>query len=173
MATLDGLRAIVGRDAGGDAVLGIDRFGKRGAEVGSVLGRHLAQTQIVQTLLGHGQADQPAPVLGHEVDGLRRDLFGGHSEVAFVFAVLVVDDHDHAAGADFLQRGLNIAEGRLSGHIDPDQNFNREGEVRCSLFAVSHSLLTFTLRFLMCHPDRRLQPERGPVVRPHWHALAN
>ena len=29
-----------------------------------------------------------------------RDLFGGHGEVAFVFAVLVVDEDDHAALAD-------------------------------------------------------------------------
>ena len=33
---------------------------------------------------------------GHEVDGLGRDLLGGHGEVALVLAVLVVDDHDHA-----------------------------------------------------------------------------
>jgi hypothetical protein len=39
-------------------------------------------------------------VLGHEVDGIGGDLFGGHGEVAFVFAVLVVDEDDHAALAD-------------------------------------------------------------------------
>ncbi len=39
---LDGVRAIVGRDAGGDAVPGVDRFGEGGAEVRGVLGRHLA-----------------------------------------------------------------------------------------------------------------------------------
>ena len=123
----DGLGSIIGRNSGADAILGVDGFGERGAEIRGVLGRHLSQPQIFQALLGHRQANQPAPVLGHKVDGLRRNLFGGHGEVAFVFAVLVVNDHDHAAGADFLQRGLNVAEGRLSGHIDPDENFNREG----------------------------------------------
>ena len=41
---------------------------------------------------------------GHEIDDFRRDLFGGDGEVAFVFAILVVDHDQHAAGADFLNR---------------------------------------------------------------------
>ena len=40
---LDGMRAIVGRNAGADAFPRIDRFGERGAEVGGVLRRHLAR----------------------------------------------------------------------------------------------------------------------------------
>ena len=71
---------------------------------------------MVQPLLGHGETDQPASMLGHEVDGLGRDLLGGHGQIAFVLAVFVVDDNDHAAGADFLQRGFDIAEWRVSGH---------------------------------------------------------
>jgi hypothetical protein len=46
----------------------------------------------------HRQADQPAAVTRHEVDRLRRDLRGGHRQVALVLAILVVDDHDHPAG---------------------------------------------------------------------------
>ena len=82
----------------------------------SVLRRHLPEAQVLQPLLGHGQADQAASVLGHEVDGFGRDLLGGHRQVAFVLAVLVVDDHDHAAGADLLQRGLDIAEWGMGRH---------------------------------------------------------
>ena len=81
-----------------------------------VLSRHLAEAKIVEALFGHGEADQPATVLGHEVDGFRRDLFGGHGQVALVLAVFVVDDHDHAAGADLLQRGFDVTEGGMSGH---------------------------------------------------------
>ena len=56
----NGVRAIVGRDAGRDAVFGVDGFGERGAEVGGVLRRHLAEPEIVEPLLGHGEADQAA-----------------------------------------------------------------------------------------------------------------
>ena len=41
------------------------------------------------------EADEAAPVRGHEVDGLGRDLLGGDAEVALVLAVLVVDEDDH------------------------------------------------------------------------------
>ena len=50
------------------------------------------------------EADEPAPVHRHEVDGLGRDLVGGHREIAFVLAVLVVDQDDHLAGADLVER---------------------------------------------------------------------
>ena len=44
-----------------------------------------------------GRQIEAAAVAGHEVDDLGRDLLGGDGEVALVLAVLVVDDHDHAA----------------------------------------------------------------------------
>ena len=37
-------------------------------------------------------ADEPAPVHGHEVHGVGRDELGRHREVALVLAVLVVDE---------------------------------------------------------------------------------
>ena len=49
-------------------------------------------------------------MLGHEIDGVRRDLFGGQGEVAFVLAVLVVHDDDHASGADLFNGGFNVAK---------------------------------------------------------------
>ena len=53
---------------------------------------------------GHGNADQAAPVLGHEVDGLGRHSVGRHDEIALVLPVLVVDDDDHLALADLVDR---------------------------------------------------------------------
>ena len=41
---------------------------------------------------------------GHEVDGLGRDAFGGHGEIAFVFAVFVVHHDQHAPGAKLFDR---------------------------------------------------------------------
>ncbi len=89
---------------------GVDGFGEGGAEVRGVLGRHGEQAKVVEALLGHGETDQAAAVFGHEVDGFGGDLLGGHGEIAFIFAVFVVDDDDHAAGADLLDRGLDVAE---------------------------------------------------------------
>ncbi len=72
---------------------------------------------MVEALLGHGEADQAASMLGHEVDGFGRDLLGGERDVAFVLAVLVVDDDDHAAGADLLDGSGNVGKG-LGAHDD-------------------------------------------------------
>ena len=53
----------------------------------------------------------------HEVDDLRRHLLRRDDEVALVLAVLVVDDDDHPALAQFLERLLDGAErGRFVGH---------------------------------------------------------
>jgi hypothetical protein len=41
-------------------------------------------------------------VRGHEINRLRRNAVGGHGEIAFVFAVFVVDHNQHAPGAQFL-----------------------------------------------------------------------
>ena len=54
-------------------------------------------------------------MLGHEIDRFRRDVFGGHDEVAFVLAVFLVDEDDHLAsldvGEDVLDGG-NVGQGR-------------------------------------------------------------
>ena len=60
--------------------------------------------KLVAAFGSQRQADQPAPVDGHEVDGFGGDELGGHGEVALVFAVFVIDDDQHAAGADFFDR---------------------------------------------------------------------
>ena len=111
----DGMRAVGGRDAGGDALAGLDGLGKGGAEAGGVLLRHGEEAQVVGALLGEGEADEAAAVAGHEVDGFGGDVLGGQSEVALVFAVLVVDHDDHAAGANLVQGAGDVGEGGLEG----------------------------------------------------------
>ena len=59
--------------------------------------------QRIAALGGEGETDQAAAVGGHEVDGFGRDQLGGHGQVAFVFAILVVDDHQHFAGAEIVE----------------------------------------------------------------------
>ena len=77
------------------------------------VGDHLRQVELVEPLLGHRHADQAAAVLRHEVDRLGRDLLGRDRQVAFVLAILVVDDDDHLAVADRLDGVLDRCKRRL------------------------------------------------------------
>ncbi len=96
---LDRARAVVRGDAGGHALARLDRHRERGLERRLVLGGHQVEAELVAALGRERQADQPAPLLRHEVDRLGRGELGGHREVALVLAVLGVADHDHLAVA--------------------------------------------------------------------------
>ena len=91
----------------------LDRDGEGGAEARAVLvsGTIIGRRSCSSALLGERQADQAAPVRGHEVDRLGRHLLGRHAEVALVLAVLVVDEDDHLAGADVLEGRLDRGDG--------------------------------------------------------------
>jgi hypothetical protein len=106
---LHGAGAVGGRDAGGDAFGGFDRHREGCAELAAVVACHLVDAELAAALFGEREADQAAGVLGHEVDGFGRDVLGGDDDVAFVFAVFLVNQHDHFAGLDvgddFLDRG--------------------------------------------------------------------
>ncbi len=60
------------------------------------------EIKLFAAFFGERETDEAAAELGHEIDGFGSDFFRGHGEVAFVFAVLVIDQDDHAALADFL-----------------------------------------------------------------------
>ena len=70
----------------------------------SAVAHHHRQVELARALGREREADQAAPVHGHEVHGLGRALLGGHAQVALVLAVLVVDEDDHLAGADLRER---------------------------------------------------------------------
>ena len=92
--------AIRGRNAGRRAGLGVDRHADRRLARRRVVGDLERNLELVEPLRRHRQADEAAAVLRHEVDGLRRHLRRRHRQIAFVLAILVVDDDDHLAGAD-------------------------------------------------------------------------
>ena len=81
---------------------------------------HRRQVQALAALAGQRQADQAAAEARHEVDGLGRDVVGRQHQVAFVLAVFLIDQDDHAAGAhvgdDVLHRGDGNGGG--GGHAD-------------------------------------------------------
>ncbi len=98
------LRAILGADAGGGAVDGVDRLHKGAAEgVAAVARGHAAQVERGEALGRQRDADEAAPVEGHEVDGLGIGLLGGDDQIALVLAMLIVGDNDHLAGTDGVQ----------------------------------------------------------------------
>jgi len=113
---LNGPGAVGGGNAGGDALGGFDRDGEGCAIDGAVVACHLGQAQALAAFGGQGQADQATAVLGHEIDGFRRDVFGGHDEVALVFAVFFIDQHDHAAGFEFGDDFGGAGNGGMGGH---------------------------------------------------------
>ena len=111
----DGVGAVGGGDAGGDAFASFDGLSERRAEARGVLLRHRKEAEVVCALFCERQADKTATVAGHEVDGLGRDVLGSKGQVAFVFAVFIVDHDDHAAGADVGNGAGDVGEGRLEG----------------------------------------------------------
>ena len=106
----DGVRAVVRRDAGGDALARLDRDGERGLVAGAVVPAHQAEAQLLDALAGQRQADQAAGVAGHEVDRIRRGELRGDDQVALVFPVLVVDQDEHPAVARFLDQFLDAGQ---------------------------------------------------------------
>ena len=117
---LDGARAVGGGNAGGDALGSFDGNREGGAVLGLVVARHLDQAELLAARFGQGQADQAAAMLGHEVDGFRRHVLGGHDEVALVFAVLFVDQDDHAARLQFGDDFSGGGDGGMRGHVVPE-----------------------------------------------------
>ena len=89
---------------------GIDADLEIRAKILAVLHDHLLDAELLQALVGGGHANQAAPVPGHEIDGGGRDAFGGHDEVAFVFAVGIIHHDDHPAFAEIGDDGFNGVE---------------------------------------------------------------
>ena len=98
----DGSRAVGGGDAGGDALGGFDRNRERGAEPAMHVAAHQRQRKLLAALLRQRQADKAAAEARHEVDVRGSSMRGGHQQVAFVLAVFVVHQDDHASPVDFV-----------------------------------------------------------------------
>ena len=106
----DGVSAIKRRSAGGDSVTGVD-LRREGRRLGiGMVGRLQVEVQAFANARRHCQADDAAAVPHHEVDGFGRHLLRGDDQVALVLAILVIDEHDHAAGPQLGQRLVDRAE---------------------------------------------------------------
>ena len=101
----DGVGAVVGGDAGGDAFGRLDRLTVKLVRCGEVLSRTIGgRPSWRQRSRVSDRHTRPRACVTMKLMSCRPHQFGGHDQVAFVLAVLVVDDHDHAAGADFFQQ---------------------------------------------------------------------
>jgi hypothetical protein len=78
----------------------VDADGEGGAESCGVFGGLWGEVEFETSIAGESEAEEPASVCEHEVDDVGGDGLGGTDEVAFVFAILVVDEDDHSAGPD-------------------------------------------------------------------------
>ena len=96
--------AVGGRDTGGNAAPGFDRYAEGRVVLRRVLRNHQRYFELIEPFAGHRQTDQPATVRGHEVDRFGGDLLGRDRQVAFVFAILVVDDDHEATGGEYLRQ---------------------------------------------------------------------
>lgn len=132
---LNGAGAVSGGNAGGDAFDGFDGNGEGGTVLGLVVLGHLGEAELLAAGFSQRKADQATAEFGHEIDRFGRDVFGGHDEVALVFAVFFIDQDDHATGLEFgddLSGGGNGGMGRHGGNPDNGKggNFRRSSAQR-------------------------------------------
>ena len=109
----DGVGAVAGGDAVSQAFAGVDGDGEGGLVLLAVGGGHHREAELFDVAGGHGEADEAAGVAHHEGQGLGGGELGGDDEVALVFAVLVVDEDEHAAGAGFADQLVGGGKGRV------------------------------------------------------------
>ena len=75
-----------------------------------VLRHHALQAELVGALIGYWDANQAAAVCRHEINRFRRHFLGTHDEIAFVLAIGIVGDNDHAPFRNVAQNIVNRVE---------------------------------------------------------------
>ena len=100
-------RTIRRRNARRHAFARFDRRGERSLMPCSVRAAHQLETELVNARLRHGQTDQPAPVRRHEIDRVGRRHLRRDDQIAFILAILVIDQNIHPTIARFLDNFLD------------------------------------------------------------------
>ena len=102
----DGGRAVVGRNAGGASGQKIDSDGKRSAEHRGVVLNLTAETEFMAARQRQRSAELAAGVGDHEIDMIRCHLLGRNYQIAFVLAILVIDNYHEFAFTEIGNRVL-------------------------------------------------------------------
>ena len=144
----DRQRPIRSRDPGGHALTRLDRHGKSRLVTGRVIHRHHWQTQSIDAFFSHWQTDQTPPVGGHKVDRISVRKLRRDHQIAFVLAVLVIDQHEHTPLTGFFD---DLFDGR-----DGIRQFSLDGSGRFKL----HGLTSLFVAKAHTPPHASL-PERG------------
>ncbi len=111
-------RTVVSRNSGGASFEFVNGDGERCAEHRGVVIHLMRQIEFAAARNGQRCAQLSAGIRHHEVDTLCRGFFGSHDEVAFVFAILVVDHNDEFALTEVLYGFLYCVESDLFHIID-------------------------------------------------------
>ena len=108
------VRARSGAEIPGHPGGGLDRQGEGGAKAAFVALGHERQVEPGNLRRRHGEANQAPAVCRHEVDHFRGRHLCRDDDIALVFAVFIVHQHEHAAVAgffdDLFDRRLELIE---------------------------------------------------------------
>ncbi len=81
--------------------------------MGGIIVNHHGDFESFDHLFGHGQADETAPILCHEIDRIGSDLFCGDGQVTLVLTVLIVNENHHFPMTDILNGFLDRTQHNL------------------------------------------------------------
>ncbi|CAB4907687.1 unannotated protein [freshwater metagenome] len=102
--------SVGGGDTGSDTFSRVDGDGVRRSVFVLVGREHRRQAESVAILTGQRDTEVARGIADHEGNQFRGGLLGGEDEVAFVLAVLVVDDHHCFARSDVRNCALDTVE---------------------------------------------------------------
>ena len=101
------MRAVMCRDARRDTLARLDRHGEGCLMTRLVRRRHELQVELLRAFARQRETNQATPVFRHEIDGFRRAHLCRNNEVAFVLALLRIDENEHLAVARVLDDVLD------------------------------------------------------------------
>ncbi len=134
----DGARPVGGADPGRNAFLGFDRHGEGGLVAAAVGAGHRLEPELVGAVLAEREADQAAPVPGHEIDRVGRRHLRGNDEIALILAAFVVDQDEHPPVArlvdDRFGPDQNLGRPALDQLFEPPQGVGGRIPVGCTQF---------------------------------------
>src|SRR2546430_4565377 len=165
---LDGVRPVGRRYSRGHAGGGFDGHREIGTVHRAVARHHGQEIQALGVCLGDRPADQAAAELRHEIYFFRGDELRGEDEIALVLAILVVDEHGHAAGFqlgdDFLDRVEAHGVVRPSANFTPNKRKGRSRAPRVPAGGPTLLLAALLVAFDFLADARALARELAHVV---------
>jgi len=107
----------MGRNARCHAFTRLNRHCERGFVTGRIIRAHQIQTQIIHPIRCHRQTNQSASMGCHEIDRIRGRHLRRDHQIAFVFAIFMIDQNEHFAVTcgiqNILDWGDDVAMRRL------------------------------------------------------------